>query len=748
MSTVMTKARQTKEPKEHAEPPLPSPSSRWSRLAFTVVPVVVFLLAQQVMLPGVDAGAFAGWTGSTDQYNIVGLGIQPVISAALLVEIVAVLVPRWRHLRHGGAEGRAKLLRTTTILAVVLAVFQGYAVNSVLQGPPFAAPGGILPALLITMTLVAGAMLAKLLADMMSHRGLASGYGVFIGVFAVVDVGYSIRNLARSAPTPMEVLGFAGQIAGAAALTWFVLERMRPRKVELVGQKQDEGATSDSDALNPYAAPRANAEAKPAEQSKASSLHLPIPASGIGPYTLAGTLLAFPMTFALVVPGAAALADLLENKTTEKLVSIWLLFSLTWYLAWLFNQPRRVAEVYARLRGTKVSKAHVEAEAREALRHATPYALLYLLGLLVIDFVAKRSSLASANTWGIAIAVALSIDLVAEFRALGLQRDLVSVWPEHRPYAIAAARRALEDAGIFVHVRDERQRRLLQFGAPYVPMELFVPRKDARRAAKILDELLRAKPEFETESASQPLVAPRRRPIAKGIMVVIALLTAGAVVLSLPVKKTAVARQPRTTKLEFVLADDEHSIAEPSGDLPSGVTMMMEQVSNGLSGTVVRHYARVVKAENETLDEAYARLEAWTKTLSLPEGDRVGIGEVQDYDEEQDMFVVIGWRTYLLKGSPILTEADVATARAMRDPNTGEWLARLEFTDDGAKRFEKATAENVKRRLAILLDGRVQSAPVIQSKIPGGIATITMGVGSQEKQMQDARNLEKALNGD
>ncbi|MBK9262787.1 MAG: DUF2007 domain-containing protein [Polyangiaceae bacterium] len=748
----MTKARQAKEPKEHLEPPLPNPSSRWSRLAFTIVPVVVFLLAQQVMLPGVDAGAFAGWTGSTDQYNIVGLGIQPVISAALLVEIVAVLVPRWRHLRHGGAEGRAKLLRATTILAVVLAVFQGYAVNSVLQGPPFAAPGGILPALLITMTLVAGAMLAKLLADMMSHRGLASGYGVFIGVFAVVDVGYSIRNLARSAPTPMEVLGFAGQIAGAAALTWFVLERMRPRKVELVGQKQDEGATSDSDALNPYAAPQTSVETKPAEQSKASSLHLPIPASGIGPYTLVGTLLAFPMTFALVVPGAAALADLLENKTTEKLVSIWLLFSLTWYLAWLFNQPRRVAEVYARLRGTKVSKAHVEAEAREALRHATPYALLYLLGLLVIDFAAKRSLLASVNTWSIAIAVALSIDLVTEFQALGLERDLVSVWPEHRPYAIAAARKALEDAGIFVHVRDERQRRLLQFGAPYVPMEIFVARKDARRAAKILNDLLLAKPEFETdqaeESASQPLVLPRRRSIAKGVVVMIALLTAAGVVLSLPVKKTAVARQPRTTKLEFVLVDDEHSIAEESANMPIGLVLSREQVSNGLSGTAVRRFAEALKTDYETLEDARERLEAWTKTLTLPEGDRVAIGEFQGYDEDNAGYVVIGWRTYLLKGSAILTEADVATARAMRDPNTGEWLARLEFTDDGAKRFEKFTAENIKRRLAILLDGRVQSAPVIQTKIPGGIATITMGTGSQEKQMQDARNLEKALNGE
>jgi preprotein translocase subunit SecD len=46
-----------------------------------------------------------------------------------------------------------------------------------------------------------------------------------------------------------------------------------------------------------------------------------------------------------------------------------------------------------------------------------------------------------------------------------------------------------------------------------------------------------------------------------------------------------------------------------------------------------------------------------------------------------------------------------------------------------------------------LLDGLVQSAPVIQTKIPGGIATITMGSAIEEQQKIDAINLEKALNG-
>jgi len=49
----------------------------------------------------------------------------------------------------------------------------------------------------------------------------------------------------------------------------------------------------------------------------------------------------------------------------------------------------------------------------------------------------------------------------------------------------------------------------------------------------------------------------------------------------------------------------------------------------------------------------------------------------------------------------------------------------LEFDDIGAKLFEQITGQNVKKRLAIILDDNVYSAPVIQERIAGGRAQIT-----------------------
>jgi len=69
------------------------------------------------------------------------------------------------------------------------------------------------------------------------------------------------------------------------------------------------------------------------------------------------------------------------------------------------------------------------------------------------------------------------------------------------------------------------------------------------------------------------------------------------------------------------------------------------------------------------------------------------------------------------------------------------WEVRLDFDSEGAKRFGDITAANVGHRFAIVLDGVIQSAPVIKSAIYGGNAVISGGrMGEQE-----ARSLASVL---
>ncbi|HSB06112.1 MAG TPA: protein translocase subunit SecD [Thermodesulfobacteriota bacterium] len=80
---------------------------------------------------------------------------------------------------------------------------------------------------------------------------------------------------------------------------------------------------------------------------------------------------------------------------------------------------------------------------------------------------------------------------------------------------------------------------------------------------------------------------------------------------------------------------------------------------------------------------------------------------------------------YLLKEKTLMTGEVLKDARVSLDSQFHEPYVAMEFDDIGAKLFEQITGANVKKRLAIILDNNVYSAPVIQERIAGGRAQIT-----------------------
>jgi preprotein translocase subunit SecD len=215
----------------------------------------------------------------------------------------------------------------------------------------------------------------------------------------------------------------------------------------------------------------------------------------------------------------------------------------------------------------------------------------------------------------------------------------------------------------------------------------------------------------------------------------------------------------QTARLEFKLLDDETDFFGPlrmSADktsLPEGIGFRQETVSVGqdAEGDVRRKtitYAFVTKQEQETSREALERFKAWTSTLTLPPDRELGYEIVHDTDPVTQKSTEAGWRTYLLKSRAEITGDMIRDAMAQPDQNPnslGGWYVALRFTDAGGTIFERITGANIKRRFAIILDGRIESAPVIQSLIAGGNASISMGSADPETQLQDARKLELVL---
>ncbi len=79
----------------------------------------------------------------------------------------------------------------------------------------------------------------------------------------------------------------------------------------------------------------------------------------------------------------------------------------------------------------------------------------------------------------------------------------------------------------------------------------------------------------------------------------------------------------------------------------------------------------------------------------------------------------------LVKKRALLTGDTIKAAKVSFGGQAGGAYVSISFDTRGAKIFDRVTAENVKRRLAIVLDDTVYSAPVIQERISGGEAQVT-----------------------
>jgi len=154
----------------------------------------------------------------------------------------------------------------------------------------------------------------------------------------------------------------------------------------------------------------------------------------------------------------------------------------------------------------------------------------------------------------------------------------------------------------------------------------------------------------------------------------------------------------KTAQLEFKLVDDQAPAAAelPASILPGEEAQLAERVKD-----------------------------------KLPEGDEILYQRVTNKETG-----VVTRRPIVLRKQTLLTGDLLTEAKVNIDQRFNEPYVSITFNATGSKIFEDVTAQNVKKRLAIILDGNVYSAPVIQEKISGGNAQIT---GSFS--MEEARDL-------
>lgn len=158
--------------------------------------------------------------------------------------------------------------------------------------------------------------------------------------------------------------------------------------------------------------------------------------------------------------------------------------------------------------------------------------------------------------------------------------------------------------------------------------------------------------------------------------------------------KRAIELVGRTAQLEFKLVDDESPIAAqlPQAVQPGDEEKVLAQVSD-----------------------------------KIPAGDEVLFEKKVNRETGAAIKIPI-----LLKKQAALTGNLLSEAKVSLDTRFSEPYVSISFNAEGAKLFDEVTAANVKKRLAIILDNTIYSAPVIQERISGGNAQITGSFSMEE----------------
>ena len=431
---------------EDAQSSGPSP---WRKVSLTLALALVPVVGSYVPMPGIDFPSLPSTLSSSPNMSLFALGVGPLFSGYLLVELVALLVPRLRELRHGFPNGRARLRRWAFAAAFVLAAFQSFSMATMLSAGPLRATGGDNATPLMVFSAIAATGVLVLAARAIDGLGLVNG---IVALSLTSECADAWRRFSR-ATLPSEPRGSAIVLvlyALPVVATWAAIRR------------SEQGPTSDAPWLGG-------------------------PLSSLRPVLLTGSVLTLPSILRpFHVPGAAAAAAWLPGPHYFD-VFLALGFALTLLLSFLLQQPQRVVRVLNAVdqRDAPFTKDDVWT----ALRRALLPSLLLIVTLLLASALLQAHSLPD-YVFSLAMLTALLLDGRQAFELHRNLPGLTCVWEERRPYAVPGLVAAAERAGIPLYASGLAQTSMLRAFGAFAAISLWSAPSQATGARQLLGELL------------------------------------------------------------------------------------------------------------------------------------------------------------------------------------------------------------------------------------------------------------------
>ncbi|AXC49382.1 preprotein translocase subunit SecY [Paracoccus suum] len=239
-----------------------------SRIWFTIGLLIIYRLGTYIPVPGIDGSALRNFMdqaqtgiggilsmftgGALGRMGVFALGIMPYISASIIIQLLASMVPSLEQMKKEGEQGRKKINQWTRYATVVLATFQAYGLARSLEAGGLAHDPGLFFQASVVITLVGGTMFLMWVGEQITSRGIGNGISLIIFVGIVAEIPTHIaqflsqgRTGAISAPV---ILGVIVMVIAVIAFVVFMERALRKIRIQYprrqVGMKIYEGQAS------------------------------------------------------------------------------------------------------------------------------------------------------------------------------------------------------------------------------------------------------------------------------------------------------------------------------------------------------------------------------------------------------------------------------------------------------------------------------------------------------------------------
>jgi preprotein translocase subunit SecY len=178
-----------------------------NKIIFTLLVIALYRFGSHIPTPGVDFDAvqqledqsrqggvlgflalFSG--GALTRFAIFGLGIMPYITSSIIMQVLAVVIPKLEQWQQQGAVGQKKITQWTRYLTVALAILQSTGLAFLFHNgggglfntqqidliPDFTVPR----VLLVVLSLAAGTALLMWMGELITQRGIGNGMSLLI----------------------------------------------------------------------------------------------------------------------------------------------------------------------------------------------------------------------------------------------------------------------------------------------------------------------------------------------------------------------------------------------------------------------------------------------------------------------------------------------------------------------------------------------------------------------------------------